>query len=85
MNEGLVFLISQSKHLQLGTPYVHRKGMRILRLIEVLKLHGLGLENKHYHHIKNFLAGEVFLQGASQQNLYCKKNGDKIYNEMIKE
>ena len=60
MNEGLVFLISQSKHLQPGTPYVHRKGMRILRLLEVLKLHGLGLENKHYHHIKNSFTGEVF-------------------------
>ena len=85
MNEGLAFLISQSKHLQPGTPYVHRKGIRILRLLDVLKLHGLVLENNHYHHIKNFFTGEVFLQGASQQILYCKKNGDKIYNEMIKE
>ena len=84
MNKVLVFSSSQSKHHPLSTPYVHRQGMRILKLLDVLKSHKPGLENKQYHHIKNFLTGKVFPQKASQQIVDCEKNEDKIYNEMIK-
>ena len=64
MDKGLVFSISQSKHQQLSTPYLHRQVMRILRLLDVLKSHELGLENKQYRHIKNFVTGKVFPQDA---------------------
>ena len=32
---------------------------------DVLKLHELGLEDKQYHHIKNFVTGKVFPQEVS--------------------
>ena len=85
INKGLVSSSSQSKHHQLSKPYVHQQGMRTLKLVDVLKLLELGLENKQYHHMKNFAPGKVFPQEVSQQIVDCKKNGDKIYNAMIKE
>lgn len=42
-------------------------------------------KKKQYYDIKNFLTGKVFPQEASQHIVDCEKNGDKIYNEMIKE
>ena len=59
--------------------------MRILKLLDVLKSHKLGLENKQYHPIKNVVTGKVFPQEASQQIADCEKNGDEIYDDMIKE
>ena len=84
MNKELVFF-SQSRHLQLNTPYVYRQRIRVLKLLDVLKSYELGLESKQYHHIKSFFTGKVFPQETSQQVVYCEKNGDKIYDEMIKE
>ena len=61
MNKGLVFSsFHLSKQQQLNTLYMHQQGMRILKLLDVLKSHKLGLENKQYHHIKNFVTGKVF-------------------------
>ena len=64
---------------------MHRQGVPILKLLDVLKSHELNLENKPYHHIKNLATGKVFPQEASQQIVDCEKNCDKIYDEMIKE
>ena len=78
MNKGLAFTSFQSKHHQICTPYVHRQEIRILKLLYALKSYQLGLENKYYHHIKNFVTGEIFPQETSQQIVGCEKNGDKI-------
>ena len=56
--------------------------MWILKLLDVLKLHELGLENKQNHRIKNFVTGKVF--PTSQRIVVCEKNGDKSYDKMRK-
>lgn len=53
-------------------------------IIDLLKSHKLGLENKQYHHIKNFVTRNVFPQEASLQIVDYEKNGKKIYHAMIK-
>ena len=78
MKKGLVFSSFQSIRHQIITLYVHRQEIQILKLLDVLKLHQLGLGNKQYHHIKKFVTGEVFLQEASQQIVDCEKDGSKI-------
>ena len=84
MNKVLVFSSYQTKHQQLCTPYVYRQGMPILKVLDLLKSHELGLENKQYHHSKNFATRKVFPQEASQQIVDYEKNGNKIYHKMIK-
>ena len=71
LNKGLAFTSFQNKHHHICTLYVHQQEIRILKLLDVLKSHRLGLENKQYHHIKNFVTGEVFPQEASQQIVGC--------------
>ena len=78
MNKRLAFASFQSKYHQNLTPYVHQQEIRMLKLIDVLKSHHLGLENKQCHHIRNFVTGEVFSKEASQQIVDCEKKGDKI-------
>ena len=39
--------------------------MQALKLLDALKLLELGLENKEYGQIKNFVTGKVFPQEAS--------------------
>ena len=78
MNKGLVFSSFQSIRHHIITLYVHRQEIQILKLIDVLKLHQLGLRNKQYHHIKKFITGKVFPQEALQQIVDCEKNGTKI-------
>ena len=78
MNKGLVFSSFQSIRHQIITIYVHRQEIQILKLLDVLKSHQLGLENKQYHHIKKFVTGEVFPQEASQQIVDCEKDGSNI-------
>ena len=63
----------------------NRKRMCIVKLLDILKSHELGLENKQYHHIKNFVTRKLFPQDAWQQIVDCEKNEDKIYDQMIKE
>ena len=46
LNKGLAFTSFQNKHHQICTPYVHLQEIRILKLLDVLKSHQLGLENK---------------------------------------
>ena len=70
-----------SKNLQFDPlPTIRHK-----RVLDVLTSHKLGLENKQYDHIKNFVTGKVFSQEAPQQIVDCEKNGDKIYDEIIQE
>ena len=78
MNKGLVFSSFQSIRHQIITLYVHRQEIQILKLLDVLKLHQLGLGNKQHHHIKKFVTGEVFPQKASQQIVDCEKDGSKV-------
>ena len=78
MNKELVFSSFQSICHQIITLYMHRKEIQILKLLDVLKSHQLGLGNKQYHHIKKFVTGEVFPQEASQQIVDCEKDGSKI-------
>ena len=78
MNKELVFSSFQSIRHQIITLYVHRKEIQILKLLDVLKSHQLGLGNKQYHHINKFVTGEVFPQKASQQIVDCEKDGSKI-------
>ena len=59
--------------------------MCIVKLLDILKSHELGLENKQYRHIKNFVTRKLFPQDAWQQIVDCEKNEDKIYDQMIKE
>ena len=63
----------------------NRKRMCIVKLLDILKSHELGLENKQYHHIKNFVTRKLFPQDAWQQIIDWEKNEDKIYDQMIKE
>ena len=77
-NKGLVFPSFQSIRHQIITRYVRRQEIQILKLLDVLKRHQLGLGNKQYHHIKKFVTGEVFPQEASQQIVDCEKDGSKI-------
>ena len=65
MNIGLFFSSSQGKHHQFSKPHVYRQGMQALKLLDALKLLELGLENKEYGQIKNFVTGKVFPQEAS--------------------
>ena len=53
--------------------------MWISKLLDVLKSHELGLQSKQYHW-KSISTSE-----ASQQIVDCKKNEDKIYDEVVKE
>ena len=85
LNKELVIQSSQSKHHQFRTAYEHRQGLWILKLLDVLKSHKLGLKNKQYHHIKNFFTGKVFPHKPSQQIVGSEKYGDKSYREIIKE
>ena len=78
MNKGLAFLSSQSKHHQISVPYVHRQGIRVLKLFDVLKSHELDLENKQYHHIKNFVTRKVFPLEASQQMVDCEERRQNL-------
>ena len=78
MNKGLVFSSFQSIRHQIITIYVHRQEIHILKLLDALKSHQLGLGNKQYHHIKKFVTGEVFPQEASQQIVDCEKDGSNI-------
>ena len=71
MNKGLVFSSFQSIRHQIITIYVHRQEIQILKLLDALKSHQLGLENKQYHHIKKIR--------------HCEKDGSQIQDQMIKE
>ena len=46
LNKGLAFTSFQSKYHQICTPDVHQQEIRILKLLDVLKSHQLGLGNK---------------------------------------
>ena len=78
MNKELVFSSFQSICHQIITLYVHRKEIQILKLLDVLKSHQLGLGNEQYHHIKKSVTREVFPQEPSQQIVDCEKDGSKI-------
>ena len=60
MNKGLVISSFQSIRHQIITRYVRPQEIQILKLLDVLKSHQLGLGNKQYHHIKKFVTGKVF-------------------------
>ena len=51
--------------------------MCIVKLLDILKSHELGLENKQYRHVKNFVTRKLFPQDAWQQIVDCEKNEDK--------
>ena len=78
MNKELVFSSFQSIRHQIITLYVHRKEIQILKLLDVLKSHQLGLGNKQYHHINKFVTGEVFPQRHHNKLLTVRKTEAKF-------
>ena len=74
MTKRLVFFsISESTHLQLSTPYVHRQVMWVSKLVDVLISQELGLEDKQYHHIKNFCHRKSISTSGMTKNCWLWK------------